>query len=91
LKIHGRDADLRQIQAVGGFQPHYLRGQWDNIVRAINKREEVLEEIRIATLGPQRRTSHFDDVHELDNCPTESSGEEDEEDDESRLVGTTLT
>ena len=52
------------------------------MVQAINKREEVLEQIRIATLGPQRHTSQFDDIHELDNCPTESSGAEDDEDDD---------
>ena len=80
MKISGRDADLRLTQTIGGFQPHHLRGQWDRIVRAINKREEVLEEIRIATLGPQRHTMQFDDIHELDNCQTESSGEEDEND-----------
>jgi hypothetical protein len=52
------------------------------MVQAIKKREEVLEEIRIATLGPRRHTSQFEDIHELDNCPTESSGEEDDEDDD---------
>ena len=52
------------------------------MVQAINKREEVLEQIRIAVLRPQRHTSQFDDIHELDNCPTESSGVEDDEDDD---------
>lgn len=50
------------------------------MVQAISKREEVLEQIRMATFGPQRHTSQFDDIHELDNCPTESSGEEEAED-----------
>jgi hypothetical protein len=82
LKHHGSEADLKQAKTIGGFQPHQLREQWDHMVQAIKKREEVLEEIRIATLGPRRHTSQFEDIHELDNCPTESSGEEDDEDDD---------
>jgi hypothetical protein len=82
LKHHGSEADLKQSKTIGNFQPHQLREQWDHMVQAINKREEVLEQIRIATLGPQRHTSQFDDIHELDNCPTESSGAEDDEDDD---------
>jgi hypothetical protein len=83
LKHHGSEADLKQSKTIGGFQPHQLREQWDHMVQAINKREEVLEQIRIATLGPQRHTSQFDDIHELDNCPTASSGEEEDDEDEN--------
>jgi len=64
------------------FQPHLLRGHWLSIVQAIKKREALLDELRDMVVGREARNIvEFDDVHELDNCPTDSSGDEDETED----------